>query len=108
MYKYIQMKKGLTKEELLEILGEWNQFLRRRVHMIACGGTAMTLLGVKESTKVDYEDCLALAEARIGEINIDKLVEHFNEMITHDISHGRLKPNIEYFIDQLREKGLHD
>ncbi len=195
------MKKRLTKEELLEIPGEWNRFLRRRVHMIACGGTAMTLLGVKESTKdvdfiipdlrehqyltkkleelgykqvtgsgwqrggetfrfdrfpgnsihttallvspmeegrntllieysrlyigilneydlivsklmrgtdVDYEDCLALVKARIEEIDIDRLVEHFNEMIACDISHDRLKPNIEYFIDRLREKGLHD
>jgi len=29
----------------------WDGFLRRTVHLIACGGTAMTLLGVKESTK---------------------------------------------------------
>jgi hypothetical protein len=29
--------------------------VRRRVHLIACGGTALTLLGVKESTKdVDF------------------------------------------------------
>lgn len=34
---------------------EWNRFLKRKVHLIACGGTAMTLLGVKPSTKdVDF------------------------------------------------------
>ena len=34
---------------------EWNHFLKRKVHLIACGGTAMTLLGVKPSTKdVDF------------------------------------------------------
>lgn len=45
----------LNKDRLLEILGEWNHFLKRKVHLIACGGTAMTLLGVKPSTKdVDF------------------------------------------------------
>jgi hypothetical protein len=32
-------------------LGAWDGFLKRKVRLIACGGTAMTLLGVKESTK---------------------------------------------------------
>lgn len=45
----------LNKDRLLDILGEWNHFLKRKVHLIACGGTAMTLLGVKPSTKdVDF------------------------------------------------------
>lgn len=45
----------LNKEKLLDILQTWNHFLKRRVHLIACGGTAMTLLGVKASTKdVDF------------------------------------------------------
>ena len=45
----------LNKNRLLEILGEWNHFLKRKVHLIACGGTAMTLMGVKSSTKdVDF------------------------------------------------------
>ena len=49
------MEYRLDKEQLLEILEGWNRFLNSRVHMIACGGTAMTLLGVKESTKdVDF------------------------------------------------------
>jgi hypothetical protein len=49
------MKYRLNKGRLLEILGEWNRFLKRKVHLIACGGTAMTLMGVKPSTKhVDF------------------------------------------------------
>ena len=49
------MNYRLNKDRLLEILGDWNRFLRRKVHLIACGGTAMTLLGVKPSTKdVDF------------------------------------------------------
>ncbi len=35
----------------METLGAWNGFLNRKVHLIACGGTALTLLGVKASTK---------------------------------------------------------
>lgn len=34
---------------------QWNRFLRRKVHLVACGGTALTLLQVKPSTKdVDF------------------------------------------------------
>ena len=45
----------LDKNRLLEILREWNRFLNRKVHLIACGGTAMTLMDVKPSTKdVDF------------------------------------------------------
>jgi peroxiredoxin family protein len=49
------MEYKIDKKALLEILEQWNRFLKRRVHLIACGGTAMTLLGVKASTKdVDF------------------------------------------------------
>jgi len=43
-------------------LSGWNAFLRRKVNLVACGGTAMTLLGIKESTK-----------------DIDLIVPHENE-----------------------------
>lgn len=180
---------------------EWNHFLKRKVHLIACGGTAMTLLGVKPSTKdvdfmapnikeynyltkqlkamgykpvtgsgwqrkneiflfdifsgnrihttelfnspldeggnsvlkvyshlyigilndydlicsklmrgtpVDFEDCLMLVDAHKEKIDIEKLIEHFNELILYDVSEARLKPNIEYFLELLKEKGLYD
>jgi hypothetical protein len=45
------MEYRLDKEKLLEELGVWNGLLRRRVHLIACGGTALSLLGIKPSTK---------------------------------------------------------
>ena len=49
------MEYRLNRNELLDNLREWNRYLRRKVHLIACGGTAMTLLGVKPSTKdVDF------------------------------------------------------
>ena len=50
-----QIEYRLDREELLDILRAWNRVLRRKVRLIACGGTAMTLLGVKASTKdVDF------------------------------------------------------
>jgi hypothetical protein len=49
------MNYRLNKETLLEILGSWNSFINRKIHLIACGGTALTLLNIKESTKdVDF------------------------------------------------------
>ncbi len=45
----------LDKNELLNILRAWNRAIRRKIHLIACGGTAITLLGIKPSTKdVDF------------------------------------------------------
>lgn len=45
----------LNKEDLLKNMAVWNGFLNKKVHLIACGGTAMTLLDVKESTRdVDF------------------------------------------------------
>ena len=45
----------LDKQTLLDILGQWNVFLKRKIHLIACGGTALTLLEIKPSTKdVDF------------------------------------------------------
>lgn len=190
----------LNKERLLDILAEWNHFLKRKVHLIACGGTAMTLQGVKPSTKdvdfmvpdqreynylvkklkalgykqttasgwvrkgedfqfdifagkrihttelpespleegghiimkefsylyigilndydlissklmrgtrVDFEDCLSLVEAHCKEIHIEKLVLHFKEMVRYDVAEERLMPNIDHFLNLLKEKGLY-
>ncbi|MDD5174736.1 MAG: hypothetical protein PHV48_07950 [Candidatus Omnitrophica bacterium] len=45
------MEYRIDKTGLLDRLGIWNGFLKRKVHLIACGGTALTLLDVKPSTK---------------------------------------------------------
>jgi len=49
------MEYRLNKQTLTELLGQWNAFLRRKVHLVACGGTALTLMDIKPSTKdVDF------------------------------------------------------
>lgn len=191
----------LDKNQLLDIMGEWNRFLKRSVHLVACGGTAMTLLGVKPSTKdvdfmtpsikeynylvkqlqalgyrqstgsgwkregdifrfdifrgnrihttelldspleeggntvlvqyshlyigilndydlicsklmrgtmVDFEDCLMLADAHKDKIDFERLIQHFNELLLYEVAEVRLRPNIAYFMDQLRDKGIYD
>jgi hypothetical protein len=45
------MEYRIDKQGLLDRISAWDSFLKRKVHLIACGGTAMTLLGVKASTK---------------------------------------------------------
>ena len=49
------MEYRLNKQTLLDVLGQWNGFLKRKVHLIACGGTALSLADVKPSTKdIDF------------------------------------------------------
>lgn len=45
------MEYRIDKQGLLDRISAWDSFLKRRVHLIACSGTALTLLGVKASTK---------------------------------------------------------
>lgn len=195
------MNYRLGKDQLLEIMGEWNRFLKRSVHLIACGGTAMTLLGVKPSTKdvdfmtpnikeynylikqlkalgyrqvtgsgwkrdgeifhfdifrgnrihttellnsplaeggntelirysqlyigilndydlicsklmrgsmVDFEDCVMLAVAHRKKIDVHRLQLHFDELLLYEVAEARLRPNMEYFLKQLKEKVIDD
>ena len=51
------MKYRIHAGELIQTLTAWDDLLpgRGRIHLIACGGTALTLLGYKDSTKdVDF------------------------------------------------------
>ena len=49
------MEYRINKQALLDVMEQWNRFLRKKVHFVACGGTAMTLLQVKISTKdIDF------------------------------------------------------
>lgn len=45
------MQYRFGKKDLLDTLGSWNDFLRKKIRLVACGGTALTLLGIKDSTK---------------------------------------------------------
>lgn len=45
----------VSANKLWDILEAWDTYLRSNVHLIACGGTALTLQNVKSSTKdIDF------------------------------------------------------
>mgnify|MGYP001578383346 CR=1 FL=1 len=50
------MKKySIDKQGLWDILEAWDPFMPRKVRLVACGGTALTLQDLKDSTKdVDF------------------------------------------------------
>jgi len=49
------MEYRLKSDDLIKTLHQWGRFIKKDLHLIACGGTALTLLGLKESTKdVDF------------------------------------------------------
>jgi hypothetical protein len=189
----------IDKAALLDVLERWNLFLKRKVHLIACGGTAMTLLQVKSSTKdvdfmvpnaseygylikvlktidykqvtgngwqrkgeifrfdlfqgnrihttellesplkpgnhsllkeysrlyigilnaydliasklfrgtgVDFEDCLMLVKSKRHKLDIERLVNHYRELASYDISEARIAGHIDRFIELLEEKKI--
>ena len=58
-------------------------------------------------TNVDFEDCLSLVEAHGKDISIENLVCHFKKMVRYDVAQDRLMPNIDHFLELLKEKGLY-
>ena len=49
------IKYRLSDNDLLDTLDNWNSLMNFRVSLIACGGTALTLLKIKDSTKdIDF------------------------------------------------------
>ena len=45
----------LSANSLLDTLDNWNSLMNFRVHLIACGGTALTLFKIKDSTRdIDF------------------------------------------------------
>ncbi len=49
-----------------------------------------------------------LAQARITSIDVQKLIEHFREMVSYDVSEDRIHDNIEIFVSMLRERGIYE
>ncbi len=192
------MEYRIDKDGLLERLIAWNGFLRKKVSLIACGGTALTLLGIKASTKdidlivpnidehsylvdilkqlgykpasgfgwsrddgfifdlfagkrvhttelldspldkgnniavkefsriylgvlnyydiivtklfrassIDIDDCMALVKAKSSEIDIKKLISHFKETSSFDVSEEKVNKNLDHFLRFLGKEGF--
>lgn len=56
----------IDKNELLLWLAEKDKLLEKQITLVAVGGTAMTLLGLKSST-IDIDFCLAKKEKKLFE-----------------------------------------
>jgi len=97
----VQMNYRLNKQLLLDTLSQWNRFLNRRVHLIACGGTAMTLLGVKPSTKdIDF----MIPNLREYTYLIGRLQELGYKQVTGS---GWKRDGEEFQFDLFRENRIH-
>ncbi len=94
------MEYRLNKDDLFRSLAMWNGFLKKRVHLIACGGTAMTLLGVKESTRdVDF---LVPVEAEYRYLL--KILEQLGYVSAS--GHGWKRPADVYIFDLFKGKSV--
>ncbi|MEI8011463.1 MAG: DUF6036 family nucleotidyltransferase [Candidatus Omnitrophota bacterium] len=94
------MEYRLNKEDLFRSMTAWNGFLKKKVHLIACGGTAMTLLGVKESTRdVDF---LVPVEAEYRYLL--KTLEQLGYVSAS--GHGWKRPGELYIFDLFRGKSV--
>ena len=91
----------LNKEDLLKALTAWNGFLKKKVHLIACGGTAMTLLGVKESTR-DVDFLVPVDEEYRYLI---KVLEQLGYVSAS--GHGWKRPSEIYIFDLFQGKRIH-
>lgn len=190
------MEYRIDKNGLMDRLSVWDGFLKKKVILIACGGTALTLLGVKVSTKdidlitpnedeyryligmlkdmgykqasgsgwtrndgfifdiycgrrvhttellnspeddnipvkefsriylgvlnyadilvsklfrgtsVDFEDCMALAKAKGGEVDIPRFISRFKETASYDVSEDRVNAHLEGFLKLLKKEGF--
>ena len=58
-------------------------------------------------TGVDFEDCLMLMKARRKNIDIERLVGHYRELVSYDIAEARIGVHIDRFTELLREEKLY-
>ncbi len=49
--RFRQMQYRTNKDELFQALATWNRYLKKKIHLSACGGTALTLIYLKESKR---------------------------------------------------------
>jgi hypothetical protein len=94
------MNDRANKELLLSRLADWDSFLKKRVRLIACGGTALTLLNIKPSTKdIDF------IVPDIGEY--EYLVRTLNQLGYKSVSGSGLRRGDDFVFDLFRGPRVH-
>lgn len=94
------MEYRINKDSLLTTLAAWDSFLRKKVHLIACGGTALTLLGIKPSTK-DIDLLVPVIE------EYDYLIGILKQIGYQPATGWGWKKNGGYIFDLFRGKTIH-
>ena len=108
------MEYRLTKFELLNTLRGWSKFTKRKVRLIACGGTAMTLLDIKASTKdidfmvpdsKEYNYLIqVLADIGYKRIHPTRWEKRYNELASYDIAESRIKGHLPIFLERWKKE----
>ena len=95
------MEYRLSLDQLMEIMAIWNRFLKRKVHLIACGGTALTLQGIKNTTK-DVDFMVPI------EAEYEYLIKALKQLgYQSRTGAGWKTPNDPYIFDLYRGKRIH-
>lgn len=104
----------LSKQDLWDILELWDPFLPRPVRVVACGGTALTLQDLKESTKdvdflvPDQNEYKALLST-IQKLNYRQMTEHGwakDDGFIFDLFKGKVVFQTE-LLDSPLDEGMH-
>ncbi len=91
--------KRVGKADLFDRLGEWDQVITRRVLVVACGGTALTLKGHKPSTKdidfvvpriSEYEHLLAALRTKLNYKDTDSGFRDPSGVYRFDLFRGNM------------------
>lgn len=95
------MEYRISQKQLMDIMGIWNRFLKRKVHLIACGGTALTLQGIKNTTK-DVDFMVPI------ETEYEYLIKTLQQLgYQSRTGAGWKTPNDPYIFDLYRGKRIH-
>jgi hypothetical protein len=105
----------LTVANLFEILDEWNIQLNARIFVAACGGTALTLYGYKESTldvdflipDLQHHDILIKALSALGyKRATGNALKHPSNPWIFDLFRGQTIIQTE-LLDPIQDEGKH-
>jgi hypothetical protein len=86
-------KYRVTAKELIQTIDNWERLINFRVNLIGCGGTALTLLGIKDSTK-DIDFIVPLVKEH------ERLMKFLRSLGYEEKGNGLAHPDDPYFLYQ--------
>ena len=96
-------KYRITSSILMQTISNWDSLMNFRVRLVGCGGTALTLLNIKESTK-DIDDCIAVFATR--QVDADRLLERYSTASLYDLNPEKMMQNFIFFVEELAFRNL--